>query len=259
MHDRLLDDVRLVLAMGCVMEWYRVERRYLLIVRLWHKSAAIFAERSNVCIKLNTILSSNGHSKNYPPILLPSARVRLHHSSLSGTMPYRIALPDTLSPSPLRPPACLEPGDTVMLQWIRTFSCTLQVVGTPPPGQCPRYCHGLFAGVPFKYPNNFTRFLHENVWTFPDFLIRSPLSTSPVSTFTVFTVQSVMNIHTGVVAGISLTAIVAVSSAVNRSVRRNRQAAVAQVKPMKSAIVHPRSASQEMPFVFGNMVLITNM
>lgn len=68
-----------------------------------------------------------------------------------------------------------------------------------------------------------------------------------------------MNIHTGLVAGVSITAIVAVSSIVNRTVRRNRQAAVAQVKPLKSAIAPPRSASQEMPFVFGNMVLINNM
>lgn len=68
-----------------------------------------------------------------------------------------------------------------------------------------------------------------------------------------------MNIHTGLVAGVSITAIVAVSSIVNRTARRNRQAAVAQVKPLKSAIAPPRSASQEMPFVFGNMVLINNM
>lgn len=69
-----------------------------------------------------------------------------------------------------------------------------------------------------------------------------------------------MNINTGIVAGISVTAVVAVTSIVDHSARRNRKRTVAQAKPFKpSASVPIASASQEMPFVYGNMFLITNM
>lgn len=69
-----------------------------------------------------------------------------------------------------------------------------------------------------------------------------------------------MTPETGLIAGLSVTALIAATSVIDRSKRRNKQVStpkVGNVKPTPAFI--PRSASQETPYVFGNMVLITNM
>lgn len=71
-----------------------------------------------------------------------------------------------------------------------------------------------------------------------------------------------MTLNTGIIAGISVTAVVAAASVIDRSMRRTKKTSVSHAKPRAAtAIVQspPRSASQETPYVFGNMVLITNM
>lgn len=66
----------------------------------------------------------------------------------------------------------------------------------------------------------------------------------------------------GLVAGISVTAAVAATSVVSGPVRRSRNAeAAANPKPTPKAAPATiyRSASRETPYVFGNMILMTNM
>lgn len=66
--------------------------------------------------------------------------------------------------------------------------------------------------------------------------------------------------NAGLVAGLSVTAVVAATSVMDRSMRRPKNAPVAQAKPRTSAAVLPqKSASQDSVYVFGNMMLITNM
>lgn len=68
-----------------------------------------------------------------------------------------------------------------------------------------------------------------------------------------------MTFDIGLVAGVSVTAVVAATSLLDRSVRRRNRVVVSRVKPETRTALIRRSASQETPFVTGNMVLATNL
>lgn len=65
-----------------------------------------------------------------------------------------------------------------------------------------------------------------------------------------------MQINIAIVAGVSVTAAVAATSLIDRTIRREKPPVVAKVKPERTAVLF-RKASQETPFVVGNMVLAT--
>lgn len=66
----------------------------------------------------------------------------------------------------------------------------------------------------------------------------------------------------GLVAGLSVTAVVAATSAIDRSARRSQKkqrGSQASEQPNQGPAAIRRSASQETPYVFGNMILNNNM